>query len=148
MLTTYRPHSSPLSFNFEARLSHQQLIVDSEVDQIMKLVKEAGRDIERFNSEILWLRQRAKGLELERKAFEEHAASARSLLSPIRRLPLELLVDIFSYCCADSVIMNHSLGTAGAVVSIDVPTITLGQVCRSWQSIISSNPSLWSSFST
>ena len=138
--THYHPRSNLLSFDVEGRLGNHHPFVKSEAEQLSQLMKDAEKDIRGYNTRISWLRQRAAALELERKAFQERLDTVKSLLSPIRRLPLELLVEIFSHCCANTAIRCD---LAVDMAEIEVPAIVLGQVCRAWHKITASHASLW-----
>ncbi|KAH7877049.1 uncharacterized protein C8R40DRAFT_1264269 [Lentinula edodes] len=93
-------------------------------------------------------------LEAHKQFLRAHITLISSLCSPIRKLPRELLEDIFEYVCCTGV-GNHI--APGARYYRDqrrkvrsnvarLPTLDLGQVCHYWNSIICSLPVLWSSF--
>ena len=88
----YRPHSNLFSLDVENILRTHQPFGPSEASEIQQIVKEGHADIQRYNVD----------LEIERQAFEERLAAAKSIFSPIRKLPRELVVEIFSYCSATS----------------------------------------------
>ncbi|GAW05058.1 hypothetical protein LENED_006891 [Lentinula edodes] len=94
-------------------------------------------------------------LEAHKQFLEAHIALISSLCSPIRKLPRELLEDIFEYVCCTGV-SNH-IAPRARYFSEDfrrrdlshvarLSTLDLGQVCHYWNSIICSLPVLWSSF--
>ncbi|KAF8978877.1 hypothetical protein BDQ17DRAFT_1220727, partial [Cyathus striatus] len=56
-----------------------------------------------------------------------------SLLSPIRRLPDELLAEIFGYICSRRINVGRSRD----------PIWGLQQVCKRWQTVVASTPLLW-----
>jgi len=58
----------------------------------------------------------------------------RSLLSPIRVLPLELLGEIFIHCC-----------DAPSVISLSEAPLLVTHVCSSWRAIAIHKPEMWSS---
>lgn len=61
-----------------------------------------------------------------------------SILSPISKLPTELLTDIFFRCCDDNELtrwINHP--------SLP-PALVLGTICAYWREIMLSTPELWS----
>lgn len=63
-----------------------------------------------------------------------------SLLSPIRRLPQDILVSIFSILIAEE---GYSLVLGKGICT----TLRLSQICSFWRNIISSRPILWSTIS-
>ncbi|KAJ7154060.1 hypothetical protein C8R46DRAFT_808430, partial [Mycena filopes] len=58
----------------------------------------------------------------------------QSLLTPIRRLPSEILVEIFQLCW----ILQRAMTTLA-----HGPILTLSQVCIRWHSVALGTPSLW-----
>ncbi|KAJ7146922.1 hypothetical protein C8R44DRAFT_552905, partial [Mycena epipterygia] len=61
-------------------------------------IAESPDELARYDSEIQQLQDRLDGLRSERATLESYANGCRSVLSPVRRLPAELLVDIFDIC--------------------------------------------------
>ncbi|KAF5337998.1 hypothetical protein D9758_014317 [Tetrapyrgos nigripes] len=88
-----------------------------------------------------------KGVALwnEQRNLRRKIVLLRSLLSPIRRLPPELLGLIFSLVCVRSEIAN--LMEEQGEELMDCPPIRLSQVCAGWRELAWTTPSLWSSFS-
>ncbi|KAL1687320.1 hypothetical protein GGG16DRAFT_36546, partial [Schizophyllum commune] len=66
-----------------------------------------------------------------RETLEVRLQSTRAYLAPVRRLPLELLSDIFIYSVADE-------GDPTMVA-----LMTLSHVCSSWRTAVWSTPELW-----
>ena len=149
--TQYCPQSELLSFDVRERLGGTHPFVASETAEISQLVEAAEADVRGYNSKINWLRQRAATLEVEKRAFEERLLVAKSLLSPIRRLPVEVLLHIFAFCSDDNEItctntrhVGGNLEEIEATLRIVMYPLRLMKVCRSWKLIVASNPSLWS----
>ncbi|THU80985.1 hypothetical protein K435DRAFT_694550, partial [Dendrothele bispora CBS 962.96] len=59
----------------------------------------------------------------------------RSLLAPIRRLPLECLSHIFALVCTGCKVTREE---------VDCPATRLSQVCAGWRELARSIPILWS----
>ncbi|KAK0196047.1 hypothetical protein F5146DRAFT_315500 [Armillaria mellea] len=57
--------------------------------------------------------------------------------SPIGKIPLELLSEIFVQCCTFSVAVNHTH-------LIEPTALYLSQICTMWRNIVISMPRLWS----
>ncbi|KAJ7065467.1 hypothetical protein C8F01DRAFT_1125696 [Mycena amicta] len=78
----------------------------------------------------------------ELEEFRVRFAAYLSLFSPIRRLPEDVLVEIFEY-------LAHSLDTLGGMKKIEkqrvahAPVRALSHVCASWRAIVLRNRSLW-----
>jgi hypothetical protein len=77
----------------------------------------------------------------ERQRLERSLEEHRSVVAPIRRIPLELLSEIFIFC-ADS-------SSSGSNSNFDVTKapIKLSFVCSKWRSLAISMSQLWSSIS-
>ncbi|SJL12576.1 uncharacterized protein ARMOST_16004 [Armillaria ostoyae] len=80
-----------------------------------------------------------EALKIRLLAERSHAAAEltnyRSLIAPVRRLPNEILSEIFSLTCTD---MSDSID------AIKGPPWVLSHVCSLWRSICLSSPRLWS----
>ncbi|KAJ6577635.1 hypothetical protein B0H19DRAFT_891060, partial [Mycena capillaripes] len=63
-------------------------------DVICRALEELGR----YDAEIERLRNLLSGLVSERTALAAHFEACQSVFSPIRRLPVELLAEIFEMC--------------------------------------------------
>ncbi|PPQ72007.1 hypothetical protein CVT26_007969 [Gymnopilus dilepis] len=88
------------------------------------------------------IEQEIKSTELAMKAFEDECQALRKSTSeydqirvPIRRLPPDVLDEIFFHCLA-----THR----NPVISIEEAPLLLTTVCRSWRSAVLSSPRLWS----
>ncbi|KAJ7748001.1 hypothetical protein B0H14DRAFT_3513916 [Mycena olivaceomarginata] len=60
----------------------------------------------------------------------------RALISPLRRIPQDVLLDIFSSCLPS----GHN-----ALIDAAEAPLLLGRVCRHWRDVTYSTPMLWSS---
>ena len=75
-------------------------------------------------------------LYLQCRALSEEIEAHRALISPFRRLPLEIMGEIFAHCLPT----HHN-----AVMSVEEAPLLLGRVCSVWRSITLSTPRLWAS---
>ncbi|KAK1219030.1 hypothetical protein PQX77_018258 [Marasmius sp. AFHP31] len=112
----------------------QEEIHDSYVDQIARL------------------RQRLGVLETERSAAEDRIAHCRSALSAqsLRRIPAEIWELIFAHACGYpneySLTVDYDVGNdPDRKATLEVPAITLSQVCSRWRNIMKGCSTLWSS---
>ncbi|KAF9256303.1 hypothetical protein L218DRAFT_881930, partial [Marasmius fiardii PR-910] len=95
-------------------------------------------DLAVYQTEINKLKVAIHLLETRRDALSVSVARYRSLLSPIYRMPTEILTHIFSFCCDENVI---SPGYGPPAV------MTLSAVCESWREVALTTPRLWSCMS-
>ncbi|KAJ7601142.1 hypothetical protein C8J56DRAFT_880671 [Mycena floridula] len=95
-----------------------------------------NRLIDTSNDEISRLNAAIDKLITEREMLQQNVASYKAFLAPIRRLPGDMLRDIFVSCLP----MNK----AADIAITDAPLL-LGRVCRSWRELAMSTPQLWAS---
>ncbi|KAF5368434.1 hypothetical protein D9758_002404 [Tetrapyrgos nigripes] len=109
-------------------------VSNADRTEVMKYLRDTERDyrdgqveINKYKAMILMLESKREGM---KKAMEKY----RTLLSPVHRLPSELLSKIFGYCCK-----YNFLDLAMP------PASSLSMVCGRWREIALLSPSLWSS---
>ncbi|THU96650.1 hypothetical protein K435DRAFT_664095, partial [Dendrothele bispora CBS 962.96] len=109
--------------------------------RINSLLQDAEKDLDDYDTEIARLETAISVLKHKRACLEGHIPKFRSLLSPIRRLPPELLSLIFLWrirCNWRGSIFNFiERGT-------ELPPVVLSQVCSGWRQLAWSTPFLWS----
>ncbi|KIK62067.1 hypothetical protein GYMLUDRAFT_103238, partial [Collybiopsis luxurians FD-317 M1] len=91
-------------------------------------------------------------LKSTRDGFKRSIDLTQSLLAPIRRLPEDILVEIFSLYVQGSGTQHGSKErTYSLTVSRDLyifsPSFTLSGVCSFWRKVVFSRPTFWTSFS-
>ncbi|KAL0069635.1 hypothetical protein AAF712_003293 [Marasmius tenuissimus] len=91
-----------------------------------------------YVSEINRLRGALMTLENRLDDVEKKENYLRSLLSPIHRMPPEVLMEIFKFCC-HSCDANHISYSPPQLLT----TLELSMVCALWRNIILATPSLW-----
>ncbi|KAJ3982242.1 hypothetical protein F5890DRAFT_1416121, partial [Lentinula detonsa] len=109
------------------RAAHYKLLGDTQIE-----LDRCQKEIERV--EIL-----CNTLIASKQLLQANKRLIHSILSPINKLPLDLLGNIFEHVCYDR---NH---ISGFNLS-NVPTLKLSRVCHRWRSLVSSTPTLWSTF--
>ncbi|KAF8979971.1 hypothetical protein BDQ17DRAFT_1416602 [Cyathus striatus] len=93
--------------------------------------------IDTLDEEVHALRIAISTLETRQSLYRKYKEYQFSFLSPIRKMPNELLVHIFTYVCADSIDL---------VGTVPGDFWDIQRVCVHWRNIIHSTPSLWRSF--
>ncbi|KAH6906309.1 hypothetical protein BKA70DRAFT_1401519 [Coprinopsis sp. MPI-PUGE-AT-0042] len=84
------------------------------------------------------LEAQIEALRAKHAAVASFAASHRALLSPIRRVPLDVLTTIFLVCM-------ESYKTC--TMTPDQSPLLLTRVCHQWRELVVNTPSLWTSIS-
>ncbi|KAL0579416.1 hypothetical protein V5O48_002587 [Marasmius crinis-equi] len=109
----------------------------SDRSMISQSLLDAEVELKEYQAQINRLQASIWALESKSKRLMKNMESYRSLLSPVRRMPLEILTMIFTFLCG-----NNDL-----VPSTPPPAISLSMVCGRWRDIALSSPTLWSTLS-
>ncbi|KAJ6515639.1 hypothetical protein C8R45DRAFT_957188 [Mycena sanguinolenta] len=121
---------------FANRLNTNYVPSDSEILEIRALLVGPTDELARIDARIIEM-EIALGQLKERRALLKGPIDAhRALISSIRRLPHDILLDIF-FACLPS---EHN-----AVIDPAEAPLVLGRICRHWRSVAYSTPMLWSS---
>ncbi|KAJ3982237.1 hypothetical protein F5890DRAFT_1373239, partial [Lentinula detonsa] len=96
-------------------------------------------ELDRCQKEIDRLEILCNTLIASKQLLQANQRLIHSILSPINKLPLDLLGNIFEYVCYDrNYISGYNLS--------NVPIIKISRVCYRWRSLVSSMPIMWSKF--
>ncbi|KAJ7841583.1 hypothetical protein B0H14DRAFT_2586803 [Mycena olivaceomarginata] len=143
-----------MEFNFDHEKSKKQRLFsllrsdamasDSELSDLQTTIASAAIDLARYSTEIKMLQQTLNRLVSEHDALLRYSGECRSLFAPVRRLPRELLAEIFAlgssgaYLCCDDSQSVPAEGLGG-----QLHLLPLLQVCSTWYNTIMAAPSLW-----
>ena len=108
----------------------------SEILDIKDLLTEPLARLSTLDAEIARLRSIISVLYAQRYALRKEINAHRALISPFRRLPLDIMGEIFAHCLPT----HHN-----AVMSVEEAPLLLGRICSRWRSITLSTPRLWAS---
>ncbi|KAJ7023445.1 hypothetical protein C8F04DRAFT_181747 [Mycena alexandri] len=108
---------------------------DEEVLKLNAFLVEPSLQLKRLDDEMADLRRALDKLEEAHRTLLAHVDAHRALLSPVRRLPLDVLQEIFIACMPSD---------RNCVMSALEAPVLLGRICRSWRDISLSTPRLWS----
>ncbi|KAK6996980.1 hypothetical protein R3P38DRAFT_3407135 [Favolaschia claudopus] len=122
----YSPFQSKLGTNYHAR--------DEEVPQIRSLLVQPLSRIQEIDTEIAELHNAIDVLLTEKATLRSYIQAHRTLVAPIRRIPPEILSEIFEACLPNE---------RNCVMSSAEAPMLLGRVCSSWRTLSLSTPSLW-----
>ncbi|KAF8199990.1 hypothetical protein K438DRAFT_1516203, partial [Mycena galopus ATCC 62051] len=123
-----------MSSPFASRLGTNYCPEDTELPQIKALLVEPCLRLKGIDDEIAIMQKALKMLIEKRDALADYVAAHKALLSPLRRLPLDIIEEIFVAC-----LPAHR----NCVMSAQDAPVILGRVCSSWRSISLSTPRLW-----
>ncbi|KAJ7647824.1 hypothetical protein FB45DRAFT_1102148, partial [Roridomyces roridus] len=106
-------------------------------------------ELKRYDDEILRLQAALLRAESERAAVQDYSRLCDAVISPVRRLPSEILVEIFGHFTTAlhwpwlnflrSVIIEEEMRR---VANVDL--LRVAQVCPRWHELVMGTPSLWS----
>ncbi|KAJ3873599.1 hypothetical protein F5051DRAFT_418819, partial [Lentinula edodes] len=101
--------------------------------------------VEQMSSEIRKYDDAIARLQKQRAQLAKAMTCQKSLLSPIRKLPSDVLIHIFHLVSEDSILFNESPNEKASRTFIGA-IFSLTWVCSVWRNLALSQPSLWSSF--
>ncbi|KAF5358950.1 hypothetical protein D9758_004742 [Tetrapyrgos nigripes] len=110
----------------------------TEASRILHSLEICKDDLLRYDEEIARVSAVLAELKEKRSVLQEHIQEQHGLLSPSRKVPMEVLTEIFAAVCGEygleilfrGVVFPHAL--------------TLSHVCSSWRNVTLSFTSLWS----
>lgn len=145
--------SLPLCSWPAARCNHTE--DPSQALEIRQIISVAQAHVSRIEEDLARLEILQNQLVHKRNEALACIDQHKYLLSPIRRLPAELLAVIFS-CCLPTPSAKFDLRSEDSdlyrkchfSISCREAPLLLGRVCRLWRAVALSTPSLWLSFST
>lgn len=112
---------------------------EEETRQILEFISKDEHELADIDAEIGHMQDALHRLLLQRARFAERIEAYKSTLSPIRRLPPEILAEIFILCYA-----SHTFRLPPSMNSNPSATpLTLIHTCSRWRAIALGLPRLW-----
>ncbi|KAF7376685.1 hypothetical protein MSAN_00085500 [Mycena sanguinolenta] len=124
-----------MSSPFASKLGTNYCPLDAEIPEIQALLVEPLSRLRSLDDRIAHLQKAIDELAQERTGVKAYVDAHQALLSPIRRLPLDILQEIFVAC-----LPTHR----NCVMSAGEAPVLLGRICSSWRDLCLSTPRLWS----
>ncbi|KAJ7251418.1 hypothetical protein C8J57DRAFT_1353557 [Mycena rebaudengoi] len=125
-------------------LRFESLRVPSHTAHFRRLADSAPAEIARYEAEIKRLRGLLKTLEDDRATVTTFAEGCRSILAPVRRLPAEVLVEIFSLIPEHDGISRRTTPVQELDRLAKKELLVLSKVSFYWHSVVMGTPRLWS----
>ena len=125
-----------LSSKYSSKRDTNYVPSDEEVIEIQGALSEPLSRIKGLDDNIKELKKLIKVHEKERQMLSDEIRPYQQLISPIRRLPVDLLREVFIQCLP----RGHC-----SPMHASYPPLSLTRVCSSWRSIALSTPRLWAS---
>ncbi|KAJ7457849.1 hypothetical protein FB451DRAFT_589516 [Mycena latifolia] len=120
---------------FTSKLGTNYCPQDDEIPAIQCILAETAVRVKGLDDEIADLQKALDKLTEERDRLNAYVDAHQALLSPVRRLPLDIIHEIFVACLP----MYRNC----AMSAMEAPVL-LGRICSSWRTISLSIPRLWS----
>ena len=121
---------------YSSRLNTNYVPSDEEVIEIQGALSEPVSKLKCLDEEIKQLKKLIDERGKERRTLSDKIGPYQRLISPIRRLPVDLLQEIFIRCLpSDHCPPMHA----------SYPPLSLTRVCSGWRSIALTTPRLWAS---
>ncbi|KAJ7647991.1 hypothetical protein FB45DRAFT_1052382 [Roridomyces roridus] len=118
----------------------------AQLDAFRRFISEAPADLERYDAEIESIQLLLERFKSERELLSTYTDRCRSVHSPIRCMPTELLIEIFDMCapsCAES-IGNEDTADMEVERLAKTHLLQLSSVCYRWYQTVMGSPKLWS----
>ncbi|KAL0067213.1 hypothetical protein AAF712_005783 [Marasmius tenuissimus] len=120
-------------------------IISHHISDTEKELRSFDIQLTRLNAELNRLKGAIIIAESRREMVNQKLANYRSLLSPIHRIPPEIMTEIFKFCCSHSTLEPHTLSNPR--LPSFPPPMTISSVCGRWRELVLDTPALWASLS-
>ncbi|KAF9243381.1 hypothetical protein BU15DRAFT_12423, partial [Melanogaster broomeanus] len=109
---------------------------DNERDEVRSLLIDPRAELEAVTDDITRLQARLADVQRRKCELSSYVEDLSALLSPIKRMPPEIMTRVFDFCGDVHVRGPHCEPSRRA-------PLLLGSVCRSWRALSLSMPRLW-----
>ncbi|KAJ7062020.1 hypothetical protein C8F01DRAFT_122566 [Mycena amicta] len=123
--------------------------IPKDLTYIRSVIESSSPDLERCNADISVLKNALDQAITQRDAIYAHLERCQSLLAPIRRLPMEILLKIFALCNQESTFSSDFTSWSRLTPNEHMEQLArydllrLSRVCCVWRTAIMGTPSLW-----
>ncbi|KAJ7646046.1 hypothetical protein DFH06DRAFT_1210976 [Mycena polygramma] len=119
--------------------------VPPEKSSFLSVIDGASLELERYDAEIKRLQECLARLISDRTTLASYGDGCRSVFSPIRRLPTELLAEIFGMCRPPGEDIMSGITPDKELDRVAKKyLLQFSQVCSHWHGVIMGTPMLWS----
>ncbi|KAL0569955.1 hypothetical protein V5O48_012004 [Marasmius crinis-equi] len=134
-------HSQPEQPIPRNAFNSNHIPLDLDMAQNKVILEQEEEQLRTYDGEIARLQAILDNLKYQRNKVQDRVNKRRALVSILRRVPMEILGEIFGYCIAGSY-GGHSLYISRRCSS--TVALNISQVCARWRSITLGLPKLWS----
>ncbi|KAJ6462154.1 hypothetical protein C8R45DRAFT_529152 [Mycena sanguinolenta] len=129
LLQPLPPSPSPIITRL---LNNNDPPLDADIPVVRQIIFDDEDRLQTLDAQILQLQTALAELVQRRTEVVEHIREHRAIVSPVRRVPPELICEIFDLATVDS---RSGLRA--------IPPWHLGQICHPWRQSALAHPSLW-----
>ena len=122
--------------DFSSLIGTNYAATDNDIVQITAMISESTAQLTSFKKEMDQVQFKWNDLLEKSTILERQISDYRALTAPIRRLPEDILQEVFLQCLPQ---------THNAILSSSECPILLGRICRRWRDISLNTASLWAS---
>ena len=120
---------------FVALLRNNDIPSESTIREVKESLKAPLIELQEIEIEIQRLYELVETTKIKRKTIQKRIDDLNIILSPVRRLPPDVLHEIFFHC-----LPTHR----NPIMSSSESPVLLTQICSSWRAIALSSPRIWS----
>ncbi|PBK80175.1 hypothetical protein ARMGADRAFT_84933 [Armillaria gallica] len=124
-------------------LRHWGQLNDSEAEFCTNAIVDLQKKISEYEAEISRLNTTLETLKTGRRSLTSCKAKYESFLAPVRRLPRDVLQDIFELLCTS--VSHDAFLSRNDLPLVSTTPFYLSSVCAYWRDICLSSPMLWTS---
>jgi hypothetical protein len=120
---------------YVALLRNNDIPSESTIREVKESLHAPLIELQEIEIEIQRLCELVETMKIKRKTIQKRIDDHNIILSPVRRLPLDVLHEIFFHC-----LPTHR----NPIMSSSESPILLTHICSSWRAIALSSPRIWS----
>jgi hypothetical protein len=120
---------------FVALLRNNNIPRESTIREVKESLKAPLIELQEIEIEIQRLCELVETMKIKREAIQKRIDDHNIILSSVRRLPLDVLHEIFFHC-----LPTHR----NPIMSSSESPVLLTRICSSWRAIALSSPRIWS----
>ena len=120
---------------FVALLRTNDIPLESTIREVKESLKAPLIELQEIEIEIQRLCELVETMKIKRETIQKRIDDHNVILAPVRRLPLDVLHEIFFHC-----LPTHR----NPIMKSSESPILLTRICRSWRAVALSSPRIWS----
>jgi len=120
---------------FLALLRNNDTPSESTIREVTESLKSPLNELQEIDTAIQHLCELLEGMKIKRQSIQKRIDDYNFILSSVRRLPLDVLHEIFFHCLPNN---------RNPIMESSESPVLLTRICSSWRAIALSSPRIWS----